>query len=69
MLRAEAGRRGRPANQLAREILEQQLRVMQADCLDQEIEAYARAASQSSQDSALVDGAAGLWELLRSDDW
>ena len=69
MLHAEAARRGRPGTQLVREILEQQLRAMQADSLGLEIETYARAASHTAHDSPLVDGAAGLWELLKDDDW
>lgn len=69
MLHAEATRRGCPGTQLVREILEQQLRLMRTDSLDQEIAAYARIMAQSAHDSPLTDGAAHLWDLLKDDEW
>ncbi|MBT9588963.1 hypothetical protein IV102_36855 [bacterium] len=69
MLHAEAARRGRAGTQLVREILEQQLKLMQSDSLDQEIAAYARMMAQTPHDSPVTDGSAHLWELLKDDEW
>lgn len=69
MLHAEAARRGRPGTQLVREILEQQLRLMQADSLDQEIATYAREMARSTHDTPVTDGADHLWNLLKDDEW
>ena len=69
MLHAEAARRGRPGTQLVREILEQQLKLMQADSVDLEIAAYARTMAQTAHDTPATDGVAQLWELLKDDEW
>lgn len=69
MLQAEAARRGRPRTQLAREILEQQLRLLQADAVDQQIEQYALEMAHTSHDAYREDGASQLWELLKDDEW
>ncbi len=69
MLHAEAARRGCAGTQLVREILEQQLRLMQADALDAEIAAYAARAAGSAHDAPMTDGADHLWELLKDDEW
>jgi len=69
MLHAEATRRGRPGTQLVREILEAQLRRLQADAVDQEVAAYASAAAQTAHDCPNEDGATHLWDLLKDDEW
>jgi len=69
MLHAEAARRGRPGTQLVREILEHQLRLMQADSLEQEIADYAQKMAQTAHDAPASDGADHLWQLLKDDEW